>query len=437
MRVGIIGGGLMGVALGYFLTEGDHDVTILEQSSDLGGLNGELQLDDGLSIPRYQHAILPTDRAVIDLCDELGLKNDLIFHNVRTGFIHNRAIYPMSNILDFLAFPILGFRDRLRLGNMILKTRSKANWAALDEKPAKEWLIEAGGSDAFDRIWRPLLEAKFDWVYDNVAATYIWSWLHRMSSIRTTPQLEGSVGYLRRGHFSLIHALSEAFTRRGGSIHYEVRVREIEVGSGQLQRIRTNTDVLEFDAVVAAIATPTFGRLILGADSLYRANLEQTKYLGLICPVMVLDRPLSPYWTLNVTDPNIPFATVIETPHPEHPEYQIVYLPRYTAPDNDWMGVSDQDIRQAWLEHIKLVFEDFDEKHIRYFAVSRSRYAEPVYSVHMLKNNVGVKTPYDGLYLANSAQVYPELPISDATVIHARQVAQIVSQAQPTRVLSS
>jgi protoporphyrinogen oxidase len=436
MRVGIIGGGLMGVALGYFLTETGHDVTILEQSNELGGLNGEHQFDDGLRVPRYQHAILPTDQAVIDLCAELGLKDDLIFHNIRTGFIHNRAIYPMSNILDFLAFPILGFRDRLRLGSMILKTRSKANWTALDETPAKEWLIETGGSDAFDRIWRPLLEAKFDWVYDNVAATYIWSWLHRMSSIRNTPQLEGSVGYLRRGHYSLIHALAEAFVKHGGSILYEVRVREIEVGGGQLQHIRTLSDTLEFDAVVAAIATPTFGRLIPGADTAYRASLEQAKYLGLICPVMALDRPLSPYWTLNVTDPNIPFATVIETPHPEHPEYHIVYLPRYTAPDNDWMGVSDQDIRQAWLEHVKQVFKDFDEKHIRYFAVSRSRYAEPVYSVHTLKNNVGVKTPYEGLYLANSAQVYPELPTSDATVLHARQVAQMVAQSQRAQVLT-
>lgn len=425
-RVGVIGGGLMGVSLAYFLAQTGEQVTILEQGSELGGLNGELRFEDGLRVARYQHAILPSDQTVVGLCAELGLTRELIFQSAHTGFIHDRRIYPMTTILDFLTFPMLSLADRFRLGRMILHARRQSDWRPLDPIPVKQWLLERGGSETFERVWKPLLEAKFDGVYDNVSATYILAWLNRMSAVRRVPELRTSVGYLQRGHYSLIQALAEAFLKRGGQIKYEVRVREIEVNGEQTQRVRTQEGVLQFDALVAAIPTPTFSRLIPGAESSYLDRLDKAKYLGLICPVMVLDRPLSSYWTLNLTDPAYPFATIIETPHHGQPDHHIVYLPRYTAPDNDWMGVSDDVIREAWLSHLKLIFPDFSDSHIRHFAVSRSRYVEPVYSVNSLANNPDIHTPYKGLYLVNSAQVYPQLPTSEATVVHARKVAEVI-----------
>lgn len=428
MRVGIIGGGLMGAALAYFLAEAGEQVTLLEQGRELGGLNGELRLDDGLPVARYQHSILPTDRAIYELCDALGLRDELVFQDANSGFVHDRQIYPLTNLLDFLTFPMLGLGDRFRLGRMILRARQTSDWRKLDALPAKEWLVQMGGVEAYERIWRPLLEAKFDGVYDNVSATYIWAWLNRMSAIRKGPQLRYSVGYLRRGHYSLIEALGERFVRRGGQILYEARVREIEVGGGRLQRVRTNSGIMEFDAVISALATPIFARLIPGADREYIARLDKRKYLGLICPVMVLKRPLSRYWTLNLTDPSYPFSTVIETPHPGSPEDHVVYLPRYTAPDNDWMGVSDEDIREAWFSHLKQIFPRFREVDVRYFGVSRSRFVEPVHTVNTLANPPEAQTPYAGLYLANTAQAYPELPSSETVIVHARRVAELVKK---------
>jgi len=180
-------------------------------------------------------------------------------------------------------------------------------------------------------------------------------------------------------------------------------------------------------------ATPTFARLLPAADPTYLRRLESSTYLGLICPVMVLKHPLSPYWTLNLTDSESPFSTIISTPHPVDPTRHIVYLPRYTAPDNDWMGVPDEDIRAAWLGHLKLIFPAFDESWIEHFVVSRSQYVEPIFNIHMLETMPAVQTPYTGLYLANTAQVYPELPTSESAIVHAGRVAQIVRQGRPAQ----
>jgi len=431
MRIGVIGGGLMGVTLAYYLSQTNNQVTILEQGTHLGGLNDQLEFPDGLVVPRYQHALMPTDTTLRDLCSQLGLQDELIFQSARAGFVNNDAIYPMSNILDFVSFSMLSLRDRLRLGRMILLTRTTSNWRELDTISAKDWLVRIGGMDAFERIWRPLLEAKFDGVYDNVSATYVWAWLNRMSSVRQVPQLSGTIGYLKRGHFSLIKALAEAFIKMGGEIKYDIRVREIEVRNGQFQRVRTSIGTFEFDALVAAIATPIFAQLLPTPYPEYRTRLEKSKYLGLICPVMVLDRPLSNFWTLNLTDPTYPFATIIQTPHSEKPGHHIVYLPRYTAPDNDWMGVSDADIAEAWFTHLKKVFPTFSENQIIHFAVSRSRYAEPIHTMNMLQNKLDVQTPYAGLYLANTAQVYPYLSTSETVVQHAREVAERMQTTHP------
>lgn len=427
-RIGIIGGGLMGAAVGYYLAEAGAQVTILEQGQELGGINAPLQFPGGLVVARYQQAVMPTDRALADLCAALGLEDDLVYQSARAGFVNQGRVHPLSNLLEFLAFPMLRLTDRVRLGRMIWRARGEADWQALDKQPARDWLMEVGGAEPFERIWRPLLEAKFDWVYDNVSAAYVWAWLNRMTATRQVPQLDNRVGYLRRGLHVLIQRLANALEARGGQIQFEQRVREIEINDSDAPRVRTYEGWQDFDQVVVTLPTPVVARLLTGAQASFVSALEQSRYLGLICPVMVVDQPLSSYWTLHMTDPSFPFATIVETPHPDQPGLHVVYLPRFTAPDNDWMGVSDEDIREAWLSHLRLIFPAFDRSQIRHFAVSRSRYVEPIYRVNMLQSMLPVQTPYEGLFLVNSEQVYPDLPTTDAFIRHAHLAAQLIGQ---------
>ncbi len=437
MRIGIVGGGLLGTALAYFLSETtSHHVTLLEQSASLGGLNDAVELDDGLSISRYHHVLLPEDHAVRDLCARLGLADELVFHPARTGFIHNGAFHSLNTLWDFLSFPPLSARDRLRLANTIFQARRIRDWRALDTIPVRDWLVQTGSQQTFTRIWAPLLEAKFDNQYDRIPATYIWSWINRMMAARHAPHMKTSIGYLRGSHRALVEAMADKIRARGGAIVTSSRVREIEIRGGQLGQVRTHNDLLHFDQVVAAVPTPTFARLIPGADQAYLNQLDQSRYLGLVCPALVVDRPLSGYWTLNLTDPSSPFSSVIEMPHPQDPRYYVVYLPKYTAPENDWMGVPDHDIQEAWLIRLRQLFPSLRHEHIRHFIVNRSRYADPVHTLQPLERLLPLQTPYAGLLLANVSQVYPGLPTSENAILHAREVAhkiaaQPVLQAEP------
>ena len=57
MKVAIVGGGIMGISLGYFLTQQDIQVEIFEASPLLGGLAGPISLPDGISVDRFYHAV--------------------------------------------------------------------------------------------------------------------------------------------------------------------------------------------------------------------------------------------------------------------------------------------------------------------------------------------------------------------------------------------
>jgi protoporphyrinogen oxidase len=188
--------------------------------------------------------------------------------------------------------------------------------------------------------------------------------------------------------------------------------------------------------VIGALPTPEFSRLLLNADEHYLKQLNTSRYLGLVCPALVLDRPLSNYWTLNLTDPSSPFSSIIEMPHPLDPRYHIIYLPKYTAPDNDWMGVSDSTILDAWLLRLRQIYPMLKPEHIVQQAVSRSRYVDPLHALNAAENLVPVAAPYAGLFLANSSQVYPHVPSSEAVIAHAQTVARLIlaqSQRQRSR----
>src|SRR5258706_6100255 len=94
-KVGIIGGGIMGISLGYFLSKQGVSVTIYEASPVLGGLAGPLVLEDGTAVDRFYHAILSSDRHLVALCKELGIDDQLRFKETKTGFHSKCAIIPM------------------------------------------------------------------------------------------------------------------------------------------------------------------------------------------------------------------------------------------------------------------------------------------------------------------------------------------------------
>jgi protoporphyrinogen oxidase len=435
MKVGIIGGGIMGMSLGYFLSQQGVTVEIFEASPAMAGLAGPLMLEDGIGIDRFYHVILSSDSHLRDLCLELNIADKMRFRETRMGFYHQGKIHSMNSTLEFLRFPLLGWIDRFRLGLTVLYAQFVRDWHQLEGISVEDWLVRWSGRRTFQNIWRPMLRAKFDGGFDNTPATYIWSRLVRMKSTRGGANQKEEAGYLIGGYITLLKAMAERIEAAGGSIHVNCPVQEIVIEQGRASGVRLKDQIRSFDAVVATSQVPVFRRLIPGASQEYQDLLAQTDYLGIVCPVLVLDRPLTGYWTLNITDETIPFTGVIETttyidPH-DVGGHHLVYLPKYTAPGSHWQELSDDEIRTTWLNYLKTMFPHFDERWIRHFLVQRARYVEPLHGLNESNLIPEIKTPIEQLYLATTAQIYPALTNGESVTRHARQTAQLILQENP------
>jgi protoporphyrinogen oxidase len=470
MNVGIVGGGIMGITLGYLLSRRGVNVEIFEASPVLGGLAGPISLPDGAAVDRFYHAILSSDAYLMELCNELGIADQLRFNVTRTGFYHQGGLHTMNNIVEFLQFKPLSFIDRIRLGLTVVYAGLWSDWRQLESIPVEAWLKRVSGERTYSDIWGPMLRAKFDGAFADTPATYMWSRLVRTKSTRKGMNQKEMSGHLIGGYATLMRAMAARIEAAGGVIHLQRPVQEIVIEGGQARGgvhaaertaerfsnapmarggvhaaertaerfsnapmargLRLGNEFRAFDAVVCTMQSPVFQRLIPNAPADYRDFLNRTDYLGCVCPLFVLDRPLTGFWTLNITDGRVPFTGVIETTSYIDPQYagghHLVYIPKYTAPGSAWFTKSDEEIKAIWLKNLKVMFPEFDESWVRYCLVHRERYVEPLHKLNETHLIPAMTTPVNGLYLATTAQIYPALTNGESVTRHARQAADLL-----------
>lgn len=431
MTVGIIGGGIMGVSLGYFLSRQGIPVEIFEASPALGGLAGAVTLSDGTTVDRFYHAVLSSDGQVIELCRELGLSDRLRFRQTPMGFLHDGDIYSMNSVLELLRFPLLGWIDRLRLGFTVFYAQCVRDWRRLDAIDVERWLVWLSGRRAYDSIWRPLLKAKFDGPLDELPATYIWSRLVRMKSTRNGASQKEMAGHLIGGYTTLVEAMAAEIERAGGRIHRGQPVDEIVMEQGEVRGLKAGGGFRPYHTVVSTVPTPLLRPLLPVAAREYADRLAGIRYLDLVMPLLVLDRPLTGCWTLNIVDDGCPFTGVIETTSYIDPQYvgghHLVCLPKYTLPGSHWLELPDEAIREMWLRDLERILPSFDRSWVRDFLVHRARHVEPLHGLNQADDIPDMQTPIRGLYLAGACQIYPALTNVESVTRHAHRAAELIA----------
>jgi protoporphyrinogen oxidase len=372
------------------------------------------------------------------LFEELGLMGDLHMVATKMGFYHDANIYPMSTPLDFMRFPPLSMLDRARLALTIMSARRVKDWRALEQEPVVDWLTRLGGKGAVEHIWKPLLRAKFDGNYDGVPATYIWSRLVRMTDTRDKTNAKEMMCFLTGGYNMLIQALARAITERGGTITMGASVEQVRVAGGRVVGLRLSSGDVDSDGAILTLQTPIARRLLPpeAAEVAGRwSGLEE--YLGIVCMLLVLRRSLVPYYTLNITDESIPFTGVIETTNLIDRQYvggyHLVYLPKYVTPESTYARMDNDTLQQDFLKHLRRMFPDLKESDIAAVRIGRERYVEPLHPVGKTDLIPPIVSDVAGLYLVNSAQIYPQLTNGEAAVTYARKAAAEIAQAQ-TRI---
>jgi protoporphyrinogen oxidase len=434
MKVGIIGGGALGLTLAYFLSRRGDEATVFEAKDRAGGLLDYFQVD-GAWIDKYYHCILSGDADLLALIDEIDLRDRVRFTETRQGVYQNGQIYPMSSGKDFLLYPPLSLIERFRLGLTILRAFRINDWRGLEEIGVEDWLVGLGGRGVFEKIWKPLLKAKFDGNYQRTPATYIWSRLKRTSSPKAAAGQKERMGYFVGSYKVFVDRLVERIEGSGSSVRLGTRVQQVLVDDGRVSGVVVDGQAVRLDAVVVTTPLPILSRLI---PEPYRTAMDipaTSEYLGVVCGLMLLDRSLTPYYTLNIAEAAIPFTGLIETTTliaPEHVGgYHLVYVPKYVTPDSPYGALSDEELRTLYVRHLKQMFPTFDEAWIRHLLVFRERFVEPLHQVGKRRPVLPTQGPLPGLFVVNNGQIYPDLTNVQASVRHAQAALPLIVPSDP------
>ena len=410
-HVVVIGGGFCGLAAAYELGRRGIRATVLERDAAVGGLAGSFTAG-GAQLEKFYHHWFTHDVHVMNLIEELGQSDRVVLHPTRTGTYYAHRFFKLSTPADLLRFSPLPFRDRLRLGLLVLRARRVQDWRALEDRTAADWLRAMGGERVYQVVWEPLLQGKFGDLAEEVAAVWFWNKLKLRGGSRGKGG-EERLAYYRGGFAALADTLAAAIRGQGGAVRTSTPVNGLRVAAGRVTGVVTSEATVAADGVIATPALPIVADLVAPhVAGEYVRRLRRIRYLANVCVVLELDRRLSDLYWLNVNDPGFPFVGVIEhtnfEPASTYGGRHVVYLSRYLPASDELYRMPERAAVAFTLEHLRRMFPDLTDDRILAAHVWRARYAQPVVECGYRRLIPALRTPLANLLLATMAQIYPE-----------------------------
>jgi protoporphyrinogen oxidase len=423
-RVGVVGGGILGTVLSLRLAQAGHEVTLLERGPSLGGLAGSMDFG-GHTVDRFYHVITPADSRMIGLAEEVGLGDQLRFAPVGVGFYRGGRLYDLNGLADFARFPPLSPLARLRLASFVAQCQVRRGYGRLERIPLERWLRRHCGNQVTDRIWRPLLDSRFEGHHSELPATYLWARTRRMSGARTGRERREEMGHVIGGHQRLIDALGARAVESGVDARTDAPVEELVMDGEAVTGVRVGGEDLDFDLTIATLQPPAL-RFLLPERLQRLLEAYPKRYLGVVCVVLKTRESVLPYYSLNICEPT-PITTVVETSHvlgTDHTDgLRLVYLPRYCDPDAPEQTEDDESVFERFVVMLERVSPTFKREQVVDWTVQRSRLVEPVHPVGAEPRVAPLWPGVPGLGLASATQIYPRLLNGDSVVDMAERVA--------------
>ena len=435
MRVGIIGAGAAGLAAAYELGKHGHQASVYERAPFLGGQASTFDVG-GSRLERGYHHWFTNDTDIIDLVEEIGLGHQIRWIDSTVGTLYDGKIYNFVTPMDLLRFTPLSLPDRIRLGLLTLYLQRKKNWRSYENITADEWLRKHAGKRGYEVFWGPMLRGKFsEDFYDQVGMPWVWGKVHTRVASRGKSMLKEKLGYPIGSFGEVFDVLAQRIEEQGSKVHLSTSVNRVVVEDGVATGMEVASDGTspkqeKFDAIIATTPSFIFPKLVPQLPDDYLSRLTDVSYMAAVLIVLVLDRPLSHVYWLNVADRSIPFVGVIEHTNLISPEHyggkHIVYLSNYLNTNHPMYAMGHEELLQEYLPHIRKINPDFDMSWVETSYHHKVDAAQPIIGTNYSSRIPDHRTPFKNLYLANTTQIYPEDRGTNYSVRMGKHVAHLL-----------
>jgi protoporphyrinogen oxidase len=412
-NIAIIGAGAAGMAAAWDLVRAGHTVTIYEAGERVGGLAAGFKDEKwNWTLEKFYHHWFESDKNILGLIEELGLRDKVIFPRPKTSFWINGNLYrsEISPSALFLPIPHLS-KFRFGATGLFLKLAPASVGEYLERFTADAWMRYFMGEAPYNTFFRPLLIGKFGEEYDKVNMAWMWA---RIKS-RTL-----RLGTFEGGFQAFLDALAQALQQRGVTIHLNSPAEQIALKEMQpALTVKGETHI--YDAILSTTSPNAMLKLTpMLKDTHYGDQLSELKSIGGLCVVLALNQELltdGTYWlnlpasTADKTKNDFPFLALVEHTHyMDKAHYggdHIIYCGDYAPADHEYFTMSEEALVERFLPALKKVNPAFDKSWIRKWWVWRAPYAQPVPYVNHSERIPPLATPVPGVYFASMSQVYP------------------------------
>jgi protoporphyrinogen oxidase len=415
-KVAVIGAGFTGLASAVELVNKGFQVSIFEASDQAGGLAGGFYPPMNSSwkwkLESYYHHVFTNDADIIRLAKMVG-SPVLIKKPITNSFVLNQEIQ-MDSPISLLRFSGISLFSRLRMGVGLALLKMIPNGLFLERYRVMDSLPLLLGKEGYQVVWEKLLRAKFGPYIDQVNLAWFWGRVSKRTK---------NLGYFEGGFAGLVEKIVEYIEKKGGRVVLGTEiatVRSTEIRNDEDGGTRDDpadsfavrragggvlVDGERFDAVVLTTPAESINKIVEGVD------FPRLDYLwGQTLILETSQKLLQGYW-LNILEDDWPFLVMVDQANFIDKKYyggsHLVYLGNYLPEGHKQLKMSKEELLSLYDPFIKKVNKYFSKKKIKNLFLFRSPYAQPVFPVNYAQKNPEMRSPVEGVYLANMSMVYP------------------------------
>lgn len=333
-KIIVIGSGIAGLSAAYDLSKQGNDVTVFESSLTPGGRMADLTVK-GLNIHSGATIIWDNFKDMMDLCDELGMKDQLVsWTRDATRVDNGEKTYDIQyhfSLTNMLAHPAFGTATKLKLAKLlpdIIRSGLKTDpcfmhtAAEFDTESVADYLTNKGVVDFLENYIEPLFRAPWNWEPEQFSKAYLLTMMGHLPTAKTHT--------FKHGIGSLTRELSKHV-----DVKYNTKVLDVleDRGTGCKVTIEDadGTRTLDTDLVVFAAPADRARELVSVLDTAEKEFFESVKYNECGVVYYVLNKSVEQklqWYTRKHPSPVVFYAQIPEDEHvPEgHNQPSHLYL---------------------------------------------------------------------------------------------------------------
>ncbi len=421
-RVAVLGAGPMGLAVAYELVRLGHIPVVYEADDRVGGMTATFDFN-GLDIERFYHFHCISDTAFLQVLKELGLSDRMHWVETKMGYWYRNQLQMWGNPVALLKFRGLGLVAKFRYALHAWLCTKRNDWQPLDKIEATGWIRRWVGAEAYEVLWRRLFDYKFYDEAQSLSAAWIWSRVRRIGRSRYNLFRE-KLGYLDGGSATLLNALKADIESRGGEFRLKTPVSRVEMAGGRVTGVTAGGLTEGYDRVISTVPLPYVPRLMPDLPPDVLAKFAAQKNIAVVCVIAKLSRPLTPYFWVNVNDPDMDIPGLVEYTNLRSLGPHIVYVPFYMPASHPTYAEPDQAFTDKVRRYLRKVNPAITDDAVLDIRASRYGHAQPICGTGFLSTLPPVGLPVKGLWVADTSYYYPEDRGISESIAFGREMAR-------------